>query len=124
MPSIGSTRIDDTSASGRGIVIETTNSISVNPLVESVVLSQVVPTGEVWRLKYAEVACRGFGKWQIKIDGIRVGGGLTNAAKDHDRTDLPDFFDVISGQTVEVLYLYSHGPASISIDVFVGAVVI
>jgi hypothetical protein len=121
MPSIGSTRIDDTSSPGQGIVIVANDSLTVSAL-EVVVLSEVVPTGKTWKLQYAEVACRGYGRWKLTVDSIVVGGGLTNALKDHDRTDLPDFFYASTGQTVEVIYLYSHGPASIPIDIFIGAV--
>lgn len=121
MPSIGSTRIDDSSSQGQGIVIVANDSLTVSAL-DVIILSEVVPTGKTWKIQYAEVACRGYGRWKLKVNNIVVGGGLTNALKDHDRTDLPDYFYVSAGQTVEVVYLYSHGPALMPIDVFVGAI--
>lgn len=121
MPAVGSTRIDDSSASGKGIVLTADGSLSVN-IIETSVLLDTVPADKVWRLRYAEIACRGFGRWQIKVNGVKIGGGLTGPAREHDRTDFPEYLDASSGEEVEVLYLYSHGPSSMPINVFIGIV--
>lgn len=120
MAAIGSTNIRmEVISNGIGLVLENTESLSVN-IVKATILSIAVTTGKKWRIQYAEVLCRGYGRWEILADGVRIGGGLTDPSHCHDRTELPDFYDVDSEKTIEVLYLYSHGPNAMPVDVFIG----
>ena len=121
MASIGSTRIDDTATAGKGIVLFGSELLNVDPS-EAIIISQEVPVGKIWRIQYAEIACRGFGRWKIKIDDVIVGGGLSGPAREHDRTNLPDFFDAASGQTIDVVYLYCYGPNAMPVESFVGII--
>lgn len=121
MASISSTLINDSASGGQGIII-IGNDIANPDISEEIILSQEVPEGKTWRIRYVECNCRGYLKWKIKINDSQIGGGLTNPIRDKDRTEFPDFLDASSGQTVEVVYLYSYGPNSMPIDVFVGIV--
>jgi len=82
------------------------------------ILSMAPATGVTWRVRYGEVVCRGVGRWNLVVDGVRVGGGATGPERAHDRTDMPGY--VLALASVQVGYTYSHGPAGIDIDAFVG----
>lgn len=121
MASISSTKIKDTASGGQGIVILSEDI--VNPDInEYILISQEVPNGKTWRIKYSEVCCRGYGRWKIKVNDVQIGGGLNSPAKNKDRTDFPDFLDASSGQTVDVVYLYSYGPSDMPVDVYIGII--
>lgn len=121
MASIGSTRIDDTSSPGSGLVLVDSTTQDVGPDFE-VVLSETVPSDASWRIQFAEVCCRGFGRWEMRIDGMKVAGGITDPLRDESRFKMPDFFSATSDQVIEVLYLYGHGPAGMPVDAYVGVV--
>lgn len=120
MAAISSTNIRmEVISNGIGLVLENTESLSVEVNKQSII-SEVVTTGKKWRIQYVEVLCRGYGRWEILADGVRIGGGLTDPSHCHDRTELPDFYEIDSGKTIEVLYLYTHGPNAMPVDVFIG----
>lgn len=108
----------DAEGAGQGFVLEDTQALSTGP--ETALLSATVPAGKTWRLRYGEVVARGYGRWRLTIDGVRVAGGVTSPAHEHDRSDLPPALAAEEGQAVELLYTYSHGPASLDVDAFVG----
>lgn len=108
----------DIDGPGVGEVIESAAEISPGPA--AVIASATVGVGEVWRIRYGEVVCRGLGRWKLVIDGIRVAGGATSAAREHDRTELPPSILAMEGQVVELWYAYNHGPPNIDIDAFIG----
>lgn len=112
----------DPDARGAGSVYEATVAVSPGP--EAAVLTTVVPVGETWRIRYAKVACRGQGRWSLKLDGARIGGGVTGPARNESRDELPPAMVATAGQTIEVLYAYTHGPSSIDLDAFVGVTVL
>ena len=101
-----------------GKILSAATAVTVGPVVA--VLTATVPVDKIWRVHYAEVACRGYGRWSLYVGGTLVGGGLTSAANEHDRTDLPGYIAAPAASVVEVKYTYNHGPAGIPLDVFVG----
>lgn len=109
----------DPEGPGDGFVLEDTQALAPGP--EIALLSVSVPSGKVWRLRYAELVSRGYGRWRMTVDGVRVAGGITSPAHEHDRVALPSGLRAEEGQVVEVLYTYSHGPANLDVDAFVGA---
>lgn len=108
----------DPEGPGDGFVLEATAAISPGPEVS--IVSGIVPVGKTWRVRYGEVACRGLGRWRLLIDGGRVAGGVTSAAREHDRSEPPAGTKAIAGQLVDLRYTYTHGPAGIDVDAFVG----
>lgn len=112
----------DPDAVGLGHVFTGVGAISPGP--ETVVISETVPAGKTWRLRYGEIACRGFGKWRLLRDGVLIAGGVTSAAREHDRVSLPQGLVATAGQVIELRYTYTHGPASIDISAFLGVTII
>lgn len=108
----------DPEGPGDGKVLQATSAISVGP--EVTILTGTVPAGKTWRVRYSELVCRGHGRWRLLLDGVRIGGGLTSAAREHDRVSLPSGLKATAGQILEVKYTYGHGPANIDIDAFIG----
>lgn len=108
----------DPEGPGEGFVLEDTATLAPGP--ETALLTSTVPSGKTWRLRYAEVVSRGYGRWRMTVDGVRVAGGVTSASHEHDRVELPIGTKAEEGQEVEVLYTYSHGPAGLDVDAFIG----
>lgn len=79
-----------------------------------------VPALKTWKLRYAEVASRGFGRWQLFVDGDRKAFGVTSSIHEHDRVDLPGFIQASAGEVIELRYLYSYGPSDIQVDAAIG----
>lgn len=110
----------DSSAAGVGKVFESSSSLAVG--VEVSILSSTVPTLKSWTINFAEVQSRGYGRWQVKLDGVRIGGGITGPEKSSSRFQMPNSLKAIAGQVLDVLYTYSHGPAAMSVEAFLGVV--
>jgi hypothetical protein len=107
----------DPEGPGEGKILEETEDVSPGPEVE--LLNEVVPALKTWRLRYAEVACRGYGRWRMLVDGTRVAGGIVGL-REKDRTDFPSGTKALAGQTVQIMFTYSYGPAGIPVDSFIG----
>jgi hypothetical protein len=104
---------------GYGTVKVFHDSDILNPsLVQTIVLSEAVPVGKTWRLKQAEVVCRGYGKWFLKVNSAIKGGGSTSPAGEHSKTKVLEAFEATAGQTVEIAFTYSYGPNSMPVDAF------
>lgn len=109
----------DVSGPGVGKVLEASDTLAATgPAV--VVLSESVPVGKTWTVRYGEVLCRGYGRWDLFIDAVRVGGGVTGPAREQSRHTAPPTLNASAGQVVEVRYTYSNGPAGMPIDAFIG----
>jgi len=111
----------DPEGPGEGKVLEAPATALPAPGGSPIVLATgTVPAGKTWRLRYGEVVCRGYGRWALTVDGARKAGGVTSAAREHDRVDLPLGMKATAGQVVAISYTYSHGPAGIDADGFIG----
>lgn len=120
MASIGSTNIKmEVIVKGIGIVLAKDDLINKN-LIETILMSEEVPSNKIWRINYIELCCRGHITWKVKIDNYEIGGGMMNAIKCKDRVDFPDILDASSGKKINVVYLYSYGPEQLPIKAYVG----
>lgn len=122
MPSIGSTKItSELIINGKGIILYNQEILAVD-VDPQIVLSIEVPANKTWRINYAELMCRGYSKWQVKVNDVLIAGGSTNPIKDKDRSDLVDNLDAASGETVDVLCWYSYGPNDMPVDTYIGVI--
>lgn len=101
-----------------GSVLEASATANSGDVVS--VLNSAVPAGKIWDLQYVEIVCRGVGKWNLTVDGVRIAGGATSASREHDRVDLPGRVRATAGQAILVEYTYSHGPNGMDLDAFIG----
>lgn len=112
--------IQDSSLAGTGKIFETSSSLSV--VGELAILTETVPSGKSWTVNFAEVQSRGYGRWQVKLGGARIGGGLTGPEKSSSRFQLPNSLKANAGEIVSIMYTYTHGPSAMPVEAFLGIV--